>query len=165
VTSTDRLALMGGSNGGLLVCATLTQHPDIARVVVALVPVTDMLRAELHPNGAFVAGELGTVEDREQFEAMRAYSPYHHVRDGIAYPATLLTGGENDPRVDAYHPKKMAARLQAATSGGEPILLRVAEGGHGLSSSLDEDVAELADIYAFVFDRVGVDARSHLDAG
>jgi prolyl oligopeptidase len=159
VTSTDRLALMGGSNGGLLMCATLTQHPDIARVVVALVPVTDMLRAELHPNGAFVAGELGTVEHREQFEAMRAYSPYHHVRDGIAYPATLLTGGENDPRVDAYHPKKMTARLQAATSADEPILLRVAEGGHGLSSSLDEDVAELADIYAFVFDRVGVDAR------
>jgi prolyl oligopeptidase len=159
VTSAGRLALMGGSNGGLLMCATLTQHPELARVVVALVPVTDMLRAELHPNGAFVSGELGTVADRAQFEAMRAYSPYHNVQDGIAYPATLLTGGENDPRVDAYHPKKMAARLQAATSGAEPILLRVAEGGHGLSSSLDEDVAELADIYAFVFDRVGVDAR------
>jgi prolyl oligopeptidase len=159
VTSTERLALMGGSNGGLLMCAILTQHPDIARVVVALVPVTDMLRAELHPNGAMVAGELGSVEDPEQFAAMLAYSPYHNVRDGVAYPATLLTGGENDPRVDAHHPRKMAARLQAATAGDEPILLRVAGGGHGVGASLDEDIADLTDIYAFVFDRVGIDPR------
>lgn len=156
IAAADRLAIMGGSNGGLLMCATLTQHPDLARVVVALVPVTDMLRHELHPNGAFVAAELGTVDDREQFEALLAYSPYHRVKDGIAYPATLLTGGEFDPRVDAYHPKKMAARLQAATSANEPILLRVASGGHGIGSSLDEDVAELTDIYAFTFDRLGM---------
>jgi prolyl oligopeptidase len=158
VTSGERLGIMGGSNGGLLVCATLTQHPEIVRVAVARVPVADMLRAELHPNGAFVATELGSVDDREQFEALLAYSPYHRVRDGVAYPATLLTGGESDPRVDAYHPRKMAARLQAATSGDEPILLRVEAGGHGIGSSLDEDVAELTDIYAFIFDRLGIRA-------
>ena len=156
VTSTERLAIVGGSNGGLLMGATLTQHPEIARVVVALVPVMDMLRAELHPNGAFVAAELGTVEDREQFKALLRYSPYHNVRDGVAYPATLLTGGEFDPRVAAYHPKKMAARLQAASSGNEPILLRVESGGHGIGSSLDEDVTELADVYTFIFDRLGM---------
>jgi prolyl oligopeptidase len=159
VTTVERLAIIGGSNGGLLMSAMLTQHPEIARVVVSLVPVTDMLRAELHPNGAFVATEFGSVEDREQFEALLAYSPYHNVRDGIAYPATLLTGGEVDLRVDAYHPKKMAARLQAATSGDEPILLRVESGGHGIGESLDEAVSGLTDVYVFIFDRLGIAYR------
>ncbi len=159
VTSTERLAIIGGSNGGLLIGATLTQHPELARAVVALVPVIDMLRAELHPNGAFVAEEFGTVQDPEQFAALLAYSPYHNVRDGIAYPATLLTGGEFDPRVDAYHPKKMAARLQAATAGSQPILLRIESGGHGMGSSLDETVAELTDTYTFIFDQLGIAYR------
>jgi prolyl oligopeptidase len=123
---------------------------------VALVPVTDMLRAELHPNGAFVAEEFGTVQDPQQFKALLAYSPYHNVRDGIAYPATLLTGGEFDPRVDAYHPKKMAARLQAATAGSQPILLRIESGGHGIGSPLDETIATLTDTYTFIFDRLGI---------
>lgn len=160
VTRTDRLALMGGSNGGLLICAVLAQHPDIAGVFVAMVPVIDMLRVELHPNGAFNVTEFGTVTDREQFEALRAYSPYHNVHDGVPYPATLLTGGECDPRVDAYHPKKMAARLQAATSGSEPVLLRMKSTGHGINEPLDETVAELTDIYTFIFDRLGVDYRT-----
>ena len=159
VTSTERLAIVGGSNGGLLMGATLTQHPEIARVVVALVPVMDMLRAESDANGAFVAMELGTVEDREQFDALLAYSPYHNVQDGTAYPATLLTGGEFDPRVDAFHPKKMAARLQAATSGDEPILLRIVAGGHGIGGSLDEAVTELTDVHAFIFDRLDMAYR------
>jgi prolyl oligopeptidase len=159
VTSTERLAIIGGSNGGLLMGAILTQHPDLAGAVVALVPVMDMLRAELHPNGAFVAEELGTVRDREQFEAMFAYSPYHKVRDEIAYPATLLTGGEFDPRVDAYHAKKMAARLQAATAGSQPVLLRIDAGGHGIGSSLDETVAKLTDTYTFIFDQLGIAYR------
>jgi prolyl oligopeptidase len=159
VTSTERLAIIGGSNGGLLMGAILTQHPDLAGAVVALVPVMDMLRAELHPNGAFVAEELGTVRDREQFEALFAYSPYHNVRDGIAYPATLLTGGEFDPRVDAYHAKKMAARLQAATAGSQPVLLRIDAGGHGIGSSLDETIAKLTDTYTFIFDQLGIAYR------
>jgi len=156
VTTPRRLAIIGASNGGLLMGATLTQHPELARAVVALVPVMDMLRDELHPNGAFVAQELGTVQEREQFEALLSYSPYHNVRDGIAYPAILLTGGEFDPRVDAYHPKKMAARLQAATAGNQPILLRVKSGGHGIGSPLDETVAELTDTYTFIFDQLGI---------
>jgi prolyl oligopeptidase len=160
VTSTRRLAILGGSNGGLLMGAVLTQHPEVARVVVALVPVMDMLRVELHPNGAFNVTEYGTVQDREQFEALYAYSPYHNVRDGVAYPATLLTGGEHDPRVDAYHPKKMAARLQAASSGHEPVLLRTKASGHGIGESLDETVAELADVYTFIFDRVAITYRT-----
>ncbi|MBV9808901.1 MAG: S9 family peptidase [Solirubrobacterales bacterium] len=159
VTSTERLAIIGGSNGGLLMGATLTQHPELARAVVALVPVMDMLRAELHPNGTFVAEELGTVQDPEQFEALLAYSPYHNVRDGIAYPATLLTGGEFDPRVDAYHPKKMAARLQAATAASQPILLRIESGGHGIGSPLDETITKLTDTYTFIFDQLGIGYR------
>jgi prolyl oligopeptidase len=159
VTSRERLAVLGGSNGGLLMGAVLTQRPAAARVVIALVPVMDMLRVELHPNGAFVATEYGTVQDPEQFAALRAYSPYHNVQDGTAYPATLLTGGEFDPRVDAYHPKKMAARLQAATSSDEPILLHVRASGHGIGSSLDESVRDSTDIWAFLFDRLGITYR------
>jgi prolyl oligopeptidase len=156
VTSPTRLALMGGSNGGLLMGVVLTQHPEIARAVVALVPVMDMLRVELHPNGAFNVTEYGSVNDPVQFQVLHAYSPYHHVEDGVPYPATLLTGGEFDPRVDAYHPKKMAARLQAATAGPEPILLRIKATGHGIGEPLDERVAELADVYAFIFDRLSI---------
>ncbi len=159
VTSTERLAILGGSNGGLLMGATLTQHPEIARVVVAMVPIMDMLRVELHPNGAYNVTEFGTVEDRAQFDALRSYSPYHNVRDGVAYPATLLTGGEHDPRVDAYHAKKMTARLQAATTSEAPVLLRTKASGHGIGDSLDETVAELADVYAFVFDGVALAYR------
>jgi prolyl oligopeptidase len=160
VTTSGRLAIMGGSNGGLLMGAVLTQHPGLSRAVVAMAPVMDMLRVELHPNGAFNVTEYGTVEDPELFRAMRAYSPYHNVEDCVAYPAVLLTAGEFDPRVDAYHAKKMAARLQAATSSGQPVLLRVGPGGHGIGNSLEQRVSELADVYAFLFDRLGLGYRS-----
>jgi prolyl oligopeptidase len=163
VTTSERLAIMGGSNGGLLMGAVLTQHPGLCRAVVAMVPVMDVLRAELHPNGAFNVTEYGTVEDPELFRAMRAYSPCHNVEDGTAYPAVLLTAGEFDPRVDACHAKKMTARLQAATSSSQPVLLRVEPGGHGLGDSLDQRVSELADVYAFLFDRLGFDFRPAAD--
>jgi prolyl oligopeptidase len=156
VTSVERLAIMGGSNGGLLMGAVLTQHPDIARAVIAAVPVLDMLRVELHPNGAFNVTEYGTVTDPASFEALYAYSPYHRVVDGTPYPAVLLTAGEFDPRVDAYHAKKMTARLQAATSADEPILLRIEAGGHGVGQSLDQMVGLLSDVYAFAFAQLGV---------
>ncbi len=157
VTTVDGLAIRGGSNGGLLMGAVLTQHPDIARAVIAEVPVLDMLRVELHPNGAFNVSEFGTVEDPASFAAIYAYSPYHRVVDGTPYPAVLLTAGEFDPRVDAYHAKKMAARLQAATSSERPILLRIASGGHGIGQSLDQAVGLLTDIHAFAFAQLGVD--------
>jgi prolyl oligopeptidase len=160
ITTVDRLAIRGGSNGGLLTGAVLTQHPDVARAVVAEVPVLDMLRVELHPNGAYNVAEFGTVEDPDQFAAMYAYSPYHHVVGGTGYPAVLFTAGEFDPRVDAYHAKKMTARLQAATSSDGPILLRVESGGHGVGQSLDQEIGIETDVLAFVTNQLGVDTTN-----
>ena len=156
VTSRDRLAITGGSNGGLLMGAVLTQRPDIARAVVAEVPVMDSLRSETTPNGRFNVTEYGTVEDPDQFAALLAYSPYHNVVDGAAYPAVLLTAGEFDPRVDAWHAKKMAARLQEATASEEPVLLRIDADGHGLGSSLEQRIDRLTDVHGFLFDRLGL---------
>jgi prolyl oligopeptidase len=155
LTTSQRLAILGGSNGGLLMGAMLTQHPGLSRAVVAMVPVMDMLRHELDPNGTFTATEYGTVTDPELFQALRAYSPYHNVKDGTAYPAVLLTAGEFDPLAKAYHAKKMAARLQAATSSGQPVLLRTESAGHG-PNSLDQQISELADTYAFLFDALSI---------
>lgn len=153
ITRRNRLAIVGGSNGGLLMGAVLTQRPDIARAVVAAVPVLDSLRAETTTNGRFNTTEFGTVEDPELFAVLLAYSPYHHVVDGTAYPAVLLTAGENDTRVDAWHAKKMTARLQAATSTDRPVLLRLQSAGH-LTGSLDQAIDETTDWYAFLFDQL-----------
>jgi prolyl oligopeptidase len=155
ITSRERLAIVGGSNGGLLMGAVFTQRPDIARAVVAAVPVMDSLRAETTTNGRFNTSEYGTVEDPELFDVLRQYSPYHNVVDGTAYPAVLLTAGENDTRVDAWHAKKMTARLQEATSSQRPVLLRLQPAGH-LAGSLDQSVDEKTDLYAFLFDQLGL---------
>ena len=162
LATSERLAILGGSNGGLLMGAMLTQHPGLSRAVVAMVPVMDMLRHELDPNGTFTVTEYGTVNDPGLFQAMRGYSPYHNVKNGTAYPAVLLTAGESDPLAKAYHAKKMAARLQAATSSGQPVLLRIRSGGHG-PSSLDQQVSELTDIYAFLFDSLSIGYRPAAD--
>ena len=158
ITSRERLAIMGGSNGGLLMGAVLTQRPDIARAVVAAVPVMDSLRAETTPNGRFNTPEYGTVEDPEMFTALLAYSPYHNVVDGTAYPAVLLTAGQNDTRVNAWHAKKMTARLQQATSSDRPVLLRLESAGH-LAGSLDQVIDETTDQHAFLFDQLGLGYR------
>jgi prolyl oligopeptidase len=158
-TSQERLAIMGGSNGGLLMGAVLTQRPDIARAVVAAVPVLDSLRSETSTNGVYNVTEFGTVSDPEQFAALMAYSPYHHVQDQTSYPAVLLTAGEHDTRVDAWHAKKMAARLQAATRSERPVLLRMEAGGH-LDGSLDQMVEESTDVFSFLFDQLGITPRS-----
>jgi prolyl oligopeptidase len=158
-TSPAKLAVQGGSNGGLLMGAFLTQRPELARAVVARVGIYDMLRVELDPNGQFNVTEFGTVKDPEQFKALEAYSPFHHVRDGVNYPAVLLTTGENDGRVNPAQSRKMAARLQSATSSGLPVLFRSTAGaGHGVGTALKERTAEQADIYAFLFDQLGIDA-------
>ncbi len=146
---------MGGSNGGLLVGAVLVQRPDVAAAVVCAVPVLDLLRSELTPNGAFNVTEFGTVQDPAMFEALRAYSPYHNVRDGTRYPAVLFTAGEFDPRVEAHHAKKMTARLQAATASDQPILLRMESGGHGIGQSLDQLVGKVTASLTFLVDRLG----------
>jgi prolyl oligopeptidase len=158
-TNPDKLAVQGGSNGGLLMGAFLTQRPDLARAVVAQVGIFDMLRVELDPNGQFNITEFGTVKDPAQFKALYAYSPIHHVRDGVKYPAVLLTTGENDGRVNPAQSRKMAARLQAATGSDRPILYRsTASAGHGIGSSLKVRIAEQADILAFLFDQLGMNA-------
>jgi prolyl oligopeptidase len=158
ITRRERLAIIGGSNGGLLMGAVLTQRPDIARAVIAAVPVLDSLRTETSTNGRFNIPEYGTVEDPDLFRALLAYSPYHHVADGTAYPAVLLTAGENDTRVDAWQAKKMTARLQQATSSDRPVLLRLKSTGH-LAGSLDQVIDETTDWYAFLLDQLGLGYR------
>ena len=156
-TTPKQTAILGGSNGGLLMGAALTQHPEKVKAVVAMVGIYDMLRVELSPNGAFNVTEFGTVKDREQFEALYAYSPYHNVKDGTEYPAVLFMTGENDPRVDPMQSRKMTARLQSATTSGRPILLRTsASAGHGSGNSLSEQIEQSVDLYAFLFDQLGV---------
>jgi prolyl oligopeptidase len=153
-----KLAIEGGSNGGLLMGAMITQHPELFRAVVAHVGIYDMLRAELHPNGAFNVTEYGSVKNKEQFEALHAYSPYHRVKDGTVYPAVFFLTGINDGRVDPANSFKMAARLQAATaSKQQPILLFVSFGsGHGIGEGLSAAIERQADVYAFLFEELGM---------
>jgi len=153
-SSRDRLGIFGGSNGGLLMGAVLTQRPDLARAVVADVGIFDSLVSERDSNGQFNVTEFGTVNDPEQFRALYAYSPYHHVNDGTRYPAVLLSSGENDRRVNPLHSRKMTARLQAATASDEPILLRAsAKWGHG-PTSMGEIIGLFSDHLAFFADRL-----------
>jgi prolyl oligopeptidase len=156
-TSSSRLGIIGGSNGGLLMGAIMTQHPELPQAVVSSVGIYDMLRVELSPNGSFNVPEFGTVKDKAQFEAMVAYSPYHRVKDGTEYPATLFLTGQNDPRVDPMQSRKMTARLQAANAADTPILLRTtSDAGHGGGTALDERIAQTVDIYAFFFQQLGI---------
>jgi prolyl oligopeptidase len=156
-TSPAHLAIMGGSNGGLLMGAAFTQRPELFRAVVSYVGIYDMLRVELDPNGAFNVTEFGTVKDPDQFKALYAYSPYHHVKDGTAYPAILMFTGENDHRVNPMQSRKMIARLQATNSSGHPILLRTtSSAGHGIGTALDEQIEQDADFFSFLFDQLGI---------
>jgi prolyl oligopeptidase len=156
-TSKQKLAAMGGSNGGLLMGAILTQRPDLFRAIVSDVGVYDMLRVELTPNGAFNITEYGTVKDAAQFKALYAYSPYHNVKDGTAYPAVLMATGENDGRVDPWHSRKMAARLQVASTSGRPIYLRISmDTGHGQGTALATQIEEDADRFAFLMNELGM---------
>jgi prolyl oligopeptidase len=150
-TTPAKLAIEGGSNGGLLMGAELTQHPDLFGAVVSHVGIYDMLRVELQPNGAFNVTEFGTVKEEDQFRALYAYSPYHHVVDGTNYPPVLFLTGDNDPRVDPLNSRKMVARLQ--TSGTKHLVLLRTSGnsGHGFGTALSEQIAEQADVLAFLF--------------
>ena len=153
-TTPQRLCIEGGSNGGLLMGAVLTQRPDLFRAVVAHVGIYDMLRVELDSNGAFNVTEFGTVTNPQHFEALYDYSPYHRVQSGTPYPATFFTAGENDGRVLAYHSRKMTALLQSASSSGKPILLRTSTAGHGFGTPLEEQVSENADVFAFLASQI-----------
>ena len=156
-TRPEKLAVLGGSNGGLLMGAMLTQHPDLVRAVVSAVGIYDMLRVELAPNGAFNVTEFGTVKDPDQFKALYAYSPYHHVTDGTKYPSILFMTGANDGRVAPYHSRKMLARLSEANKSSNPILLRTStSSGHGIGTALSERIKQLADEYSFLFAQLGM---------
>jgi prolyl oligopeptidase len=156
-TTREKLALMGGSNGGLLMGAMITQHPDLARAVVSLVGLYDMVRVERTPNGAYNVPEFGTVVDPGMFRVLHGYSPYHRVQDGTAYPAILMATGENDPRVDSWQSRKMIARLQAATSSPCPIVLRTnLAAGHGRGTPLSNQIDEYTDVLAFLMRELGV---------
>ncbi len=157
VTNRDRLAIQGGSNGGLLMGAVLTQRPDLFRAVVCQVPLLDMLRYDKFLIARLWIPEYGSAENPEQFKWLYAYSPYQHVKDGTAYPAVLLEAAESDSRVDPLHARKMAARLQAATSSDRPILLRLeTKAGHGQGKPRAKVVEELTDEWSFVFWQLGM---------
>jgi len=151
-TSRDRLALRGGSNGGLLVGVALTQHPDMARAAHCAVPLLDMVRYPQFLIARLWTDEYGDPDVAEELAWLLAYSPYHHVVAGTCYPAVLFTAAEGDSRVDALHARKMAAALQRATSCGDtrPILLRhEGRAGHGVGKPLAKQADELADVLTF----------------
>jgi prolyl oligopeptidase len=153
----DRLAIIGGSNGGLLVGAALTQRPDLFRAVVCQVPLLDMLRYHYFRIARLWIPEYGSPDDPAAFRWLHAYSPYHRVRDGESYPAALLTTGEVDSRVDPMHARKMTARLQAATRSGRPVLLRVeTRAGHGQGKPVSKLLAEWTDVWSFLFAELGL---------
>jgi len=158
-TSTSKLGILGGSNGGLLMGAMITQHPGLMKAVVSQVGLYDSLRVELSPNGLFNTTEFGSVKNLDQFKALYAYSPYNHVVKGTKYPAILLTAGLNDGRVAPYNSFKFAAILQAAAAPGNPILLTVNSFGHGIGSSLDQQVADITDVFSFFGYELGVNRK------
>ena len=147
----QHLGIMGGSAGGFLMGLALTRNPDLYRAVVAQVGIHDLLRVELTPNGAYNTPEFGTVKDPAQFAWMLKQSPYHNVHAGTAYPAVMMTTGENDPRVAPYNSRKMIALLQADTASSYPLLLIQRAGqGHGIGDSFDQAVEETTDLTAFM---------------
>ena len=159
-TRPERIGVAGGSNGGLLTGAALTQRPELFGAVYCAVPLLDMLRYQSFLIARFWIAEYGSAEDPEQYRWLRAYSPYHHVRDGIRYPAVLFTTAEGDSRVDPMHARKMAALLQAqsAENPDATVLLRVdRDAGHGIGKPLDKQVDDLADQYAFLAWRLGLE--------
>jgi prolyl oligopeptidase len=157
-TQPGKLAIYGGSNGGLLVGAALTQHPELYRAVVCSVPLLDMVRYQNFQIARLWIPEYGSADEPDQFKWLYAYSPYHHVTRGAAYPAVLLTTAESDSRVDPMHARKMAARLQASTSSGLPILLRTeTRAGHGIGKPVSKQIDEMTDVLGFLAWQVGLE--------
>ncbi len=156
-TSSPYLAIRGGSNGGLLVGATMTQRPDLMKVALPAVGVMDMLRYHTFTSGAGWAYDYGTAEDnREMFAYIKGYSPVHNVRSGVAYPATLITTGDHDDRVVPAHSFKFTAELQEKQSGDNPTLIRIeTNAGHGAGTPVSKTIEQYADIFAFTFYNMG----------
>jgi prolyl oligopeptidase len=160
ITSSDRLAISGRSNGGLLIGATITQRPDLFKAAISGVPLLDMLRYHKFRIAQLWIPEYGSPEVAEQFKWLAAYSPYHRVKDGTDYPATLIFTAESDTRVDPMHARKMTARLQAATTGKKgPVLLRLeGKAGHGAGKPLAKVIEQYTDEMAFLFVQLGIAA-------
>lgn len=158
-TSKDYLAIRGGSNGGLLVGATMTQRPDLMKVALPAVGVMDMLRYHTFTAGAGWAYDYGTAEDdKEMFEYLKGYSPVHNVKEGVAYPATLVTTGDHDDRVVPAHSFKFAAELQEKQAGNNPTLIRIeTNAGHGAGTPVSKTIEQYADIFGFTFFNMGYD--------
>ena len=160
-TDKDHLAIQGGSNGGLLMGAMITQRPDLFRAVVCAVPLLDMLRYQNFQIARLWIPEYGSAEDAKQFDWLYAYSPYHHVKPGQEYPAILFMTGDTDTRVDPMHAKKMAALMQAEAKNGashqKPILLRIeTKAGHGQGKPVTKQIEENTDMYSFLFWQLGI---------
>jgi prolyl oligopeptidase len=158
ITQPERLGVVGGSNGGLLVATAVTQRPELFRAGLSLVPLADMLRYHRFRIGRLWTAEYGDPDEPAAFAWLYAYSPYHRVKDGARYPAVLFTTAESDSRVDPMHARKMAARLQAAQSHPtRPILLRVeSRAGHGAGKPVAKLVEEVSDELAFLFQELGM---------
>ena len=157
-TRREKLAIKGGSNGGLLVGAVMTQRPELFGAVVCQVPVADMLRYHRFTVGRFWIPEYGSADDPKMFPVLYRYSPLHNVKDGVAYPPTLVTTADTDDRVAPGMAKKFAARLQAATDGHRPVLIRVeTRAGHGAGKPVSKQIEEQADVYRFLFNALGED--------
>jgi prolyl oligopeptidase len=158
-SSSDYLAIRGGSNGGLLVGATMTQRPDLMKVALPAVGVLDMLRYHTFTAGAGWAYDYGTAQDsQEMFEYLLGYSPVHNVKKGSSYPATLITTGDHDDRVVPAHSFKFAAELQSKQSGNNPTLIRIeTDGGHGAGTPISKTIEQYADIFGFTFFNMGYD--------
>jgi prolyl oligopeptidase len=160
-TDKNHLAIQGGSNGGLLMGAMITQRPDLFRAVVCQVPLLDMLHYQDFQIAKLWIPEYGSAENPEQFKWLYAYSPYHHVKTGVEYPAVLFMTADTDTRVDPMHAKKMAALMQAEAKNGSsrtrPILLRIeSKAGHGAGKPVAKQIEEFTDVYSFLFWQLGV---------
>lgn len=157
-TSSDYLGIMGGSNGGLLVGATMTQRPDLMKVALPAVGVLDMLRYHTFTAGAGWAYDYGTAEDsKEMFEYLKGYSPLHNIKKGTQYPATMITTGDHDDRVVPAHSFKFAAELQDKHRGTNPVLIRIGvKAGHGAGKSVAQTIAEYSDVQAFTLYNMGI---------
>jgi prolyl oligopeptidase len=157
-TSSDYLAIKGGSNGGLLVGATMTQRPDLMKVALPAVGVLDMLRYHKFTAGAGWAYDYGTADDsKEMFEYLKGYSPVHNVKAGVKYPATMVLTGDHDDRVVPAHSFKFAAELQTKQSGNNPTLIRIdINAGHGAGKSTAATIQENADVQAFTLYNMGI---------
>jgi prolyl oligopeptidase len=156
-SSRARLAIWGGSAGGILVGRAMTERPDLFAAVVPQVGALDMVRAEVTPNGVPNIPEFGTRTTEAGFRALLAMSTYHQIRDGAKYPGVLLLHGVNDPRVEVWHSTKTAARLMAASTSGRPVLLRLDyDAGHGIGSTKEQILQERADVFAFCLWQMGV---------